>query len=134
MRTEQFGPVRLIRWSWDVERRLRAEAREHLLKKFQVGTYDDPVMANAILQHQFEFYADRLERAVDILANRDGLEFVLTQYEMAASITHGLHALHVVERSVSRWTYREPCSVGFGRAADESARAGVFSREAGGGR
>jgi hypothetical protein len=90
MRTEQFGPVRLIRWSWEVERRLRAEAREHLLKKFQVGTYDDPVLANAILQHQFEFYAGRLEQAVDLIANRDALEFVLTQYEMAASITHGL--------------------------------------------
>lgn len=89
MRTEQFGPVSLIRWSWDVERHLRAEARDHLLKKFQVGTYEDPAAANAILQNQFEFYASRLNQCVDVFANRDALEFVLTQYEMAASITHG---------------------------------------------
>src|ERR1019366_9201710 len=111
MRTEQFGPTRLLRWSWETERSFRVAAREHLLRRLKVGTYEDPVMANAIVQHQFAFSASGLEQAVDVFANRDALEFVLTQYEMAASITHGLGIEDTSERD--RWLRLEG---GFRRA------------------
>lgn len=89
MRVETYGRVQIFRWSREIEQDMRQAAREHLLAKFRPGEFRDARIANAIVQHQFAFYAGRLADLVPRVATRDALEFVLTQYEVAATIIHG---------------------------------------------
>lgn len=89
MRVEQYGPARIFRWSLETAYRMRTEARAHLLLKFRVGRYKDAGIANSILQHQFAYFSEQLMAAIPVLAARDSLEFILTQYEESATILHG---------------------------------------------
>ena len=100
MQTESFGPARILRPSAEMAMVIRAEARAHMLEKFQIGTYTDSAKANAILQHQYDFYARRLQHAVSRIAGRDSLEFVLFQYDQTALVLHGkdIHDAQTKER------------------------------------
>lgn len=89
MQVELLGPARIIKPSAEMTMVIRAEARAHMLGRFQVGTYTDSTAANAILQHQYDFYAGRLLHTVSRIAGRDSLEFALTQYDQAALVLHG---------------------------------------------
>ena len=91
MRKETFGPAVIFLWSWEMEREMRAEARQHLFQKFQVGIYRDADIANSIIQHQFEFFSAKLNAAIQIMADRSALEFILNQYEESSKILHGHH-------------------------------------------
>lgn len=101
MRVERFGSAQIFRWSWQMEQRMRAEAREHLLARFTVGEYRDAKTINAILQHLFAYYAKQLKEAVAVFADRDSFEFVLTHYDEANKILHGQGIDDLDERT--RW-------------------------------
>ncbi len=102
MRLESFGKARIFRWSPEIEQGMRSAARDHLLKKFRTGEYRDPAIANAIIQHQFAFFADRLPALVPKFAGRSALEFVLNQYEESTEILHGRGIADPDQRA--RWT------------------------------
>ncbi len=89
MQLESLGPVQIVRPSAEMAAIIRAYARAPMLGKFRVGTYTDPTEANAILQHQYDFYARRLLPAVRQVAGRDSLEFTLFQYDQAGLVLHG---------------------------------------------
>jgi hypothetical protein len=101
MRVEKFGGAKILRWSWEIEQGMRSAARDHLLKKFRIGEYHDSETANAIIHHQFTFFAERLTALVPKFTGRDALEFVLNQYEETTQILHGQGIADPNERE--RW-------------------------------
>jgi hypothetical protein len=66
-----------------------APTKAHLLSQFPLGEYSGKHAVNAIIQHQFAYYDERLRRVIQSLASRDAAEFLLTQYDQASKILHG---------------------------------------------
>ena len=89
MNTIRLGPAKLIRPSKDVEIFVRSQAEDHLLERFPIGTFKNPVDVNAIIQHQFNFYDSNLRRLVSRISSRDAAQFLLFQYDQASEILHG---------------------------------------------
>jgi hypothetical protein len=89
MQVQQIGAARIFNRSESMALAVRLAAREHMLRKFAVGEYSDPAVANAIVQDQFEFYSARLAPQIAKIADRGSLEFVLYQYDQSALILHG---------------------------------------------
>jgi hypothetical protein len=48
MQVELLGPVRITKPSAEMTTVIRAEARAHMLGRFQVGTYTDSTAANGL--------------------------------------------------------------------------------------
>jgi hypothetical protein len=73
MRIERFGPAKIFRSAWEMERQMRTEARVHLFQKFRGGIYREGERANSIIQHQFAYFSAKLNAAIPILAARDSI-------------------------------------------------------------
>src|SRR2546425_13164403 len=102
----QFGDVQIFRPSREVEAAIQERARTHLLSRFSAGEYRGGQAANAVIQHQFQFYEHLLRPLVSQLASRYAAEFLLFQYDNTARILHANGILDLRERE--RWIVIEP--------------------------
>lgn len=82
----EIGGQRLYRPKRQIQHQLRLEAENHLREAYCVGTYTDPQKISEILQYQFSFYENILNDKLPLIASRHLLEFVLSQYDIAARI------------------------------------------------
>lgn len=101
-----FGDSHILRPSLEVVAALRHNAREHLLSRFPPGEYCGAKAANEIVQHQFNFYQNRLRTVVKQLPGYDTLELLLAQYDESARILHGIGISNQAERDA--WSRIEP--------------------------
>jgi len=85
----RLGPSLILRPSRSAIAAIRASARKHLFSSFSMGNYSDPRTVNAIIQHQFNFYDNKLRELIPNLASRHAVEFLLYQYDQAQSIFRG---------------------------------------------
>jgi hypothetical protein len=106
MSVEQFGDVQIFRPSPQTEAAIRLHARAHLFARFAPGDYRGGESANAVIQHQFQFYDRILQPLIRKIACRDAAEFLLFQFDQAGRLLHGRGILDLRERE--RWMWIEP--------------------------
>jgi hypothetical protein len=107
MNIETYGGVQIFRPSFENEAVIRQRARSHLRARFSPGEYRGAEFANAVIQHQFQFYDQLLQAFIPKLVSREAAEFLLFQFDQATRILHGNGIQDENERS--RWSYIEPC-------------------------
>src|SRR5882672_1896017 len=86
MQLETFGDVLVFRPRLETELVVRAAAERHLRARFNVGIYHDKDAINAILQHNFAFYAELLERILPGIASMQFFKFVLYQFDQYVEV------------------------------------------------
>lgn len=85
----EFAGIQILRPSREIEVSFHHEARTHLLARFPPGEYRGAEQANAVIQHLFAFYEQRLPSLVRAISDRDTVEFLLWQYDESARLLHG---------------------------------------------
>ncbi len=83
---------------------MRHEAQKHLFSKFQPGKYTAAKTINEILQHQFSFYLETLNKYIDVIAQEDFLHFLLFQYDQAAKVENLFKERALKEDEESKWS------------------------------
>ena len=86
MNTEEIGGVSLYRPDSPAAYTLRREAEVRFLSLIEPGVYDDRSTITNVLNRQFAFYIDEVDRLLPRLASRDFAEFALYQYDQASAI------------------------------------------------
>lgn len=86
MNSELFGNVRIFRPSVISNMKMREEAEGNLRSKFSEGIYTNSQDINSILQHQFKFYSQILEKIIQHIASRHFMEFILFQFDQATLV------------------------------------------------
>jgi len=82
----KFAGVPIYNPKSSSEVKVRIEAERNLRSKYQQGKYSDPDVINSILQHQFTFYNEKLEKLISKIASRHFMEFILFQFDQASNI------------------------------------------------
>ena len=86
MNFEGFGGVKIYRPKASSELIMRHAAQRHLFSKFSPGKYEDAKVINEILQHQFSFFFEELNKYIEVIAQEDFLHFLLNQYDESAKV------------------------------------------------
>lgn len=86
MYLESIGGIQIFRPRASSELDMRMASERHLRSRFVVKKYDTKEAINSILQHQFAFYSNELEKLLPVAASHHFLEFVLYQFDLATQI------------------------------------------------
>lgn len=84
-----YDENRLVEPKAQTVRSVAQQLGEHLHQKYQLGNYRDKTQINEILQLAFTFLKRKLGHLMRRLASHEFMEFVLHQYDVAA--THSEH-------------------------------------------
>lgn len=82
---------------------LRQDAERHLRAAYTVGTYTDATTINNILKHQFAFYESLLHEALRRVSSPQLIEFILSQYDVAARIENSFKSGHLSPDETAYW-------------------------------
>lgn len=83
---ETFSGISIFRPRDDAQKLWVEKSRRHLLAKYKVGMYTNGSKINEILQFQFQYFAQELEKRLDQILYGDFIRFFLFQYDRAARI------------------------------------------------
>jgi hypothetical protein len=101
-----FGKVPIFRPSDETEAVVRQLAKAHLLGRFDPGLYRGAQAANAVIEHQFQFFESLLQPLIPEIACRETAEFLLFQFDQAVSLLLGQNIPDPQERE--SWMAIEP--------------------------
>lgn len=108
MNVEYFGGIELYRPRISTEYKVRKKTEPHIRSLYPTGKYTKKNDINAILQHKFKFYSDRLSKLFPSIASLHLLEFLLFQYDQATTINELYKQKKLTSAENQRWSSLGP--------------------------
>ncbi len=108
MNVEYFGGIELYRPRISTEDKVRKKTEPHIRSLYPTGKYTNKNDINAILQHKFKFYSDRLSKLFPSIASLHLLEFLLFQYDQATTINELYKQKKLTSTENQRWSSLGP--------------------------
>lgn len=108
MQFENIGGVNLFRPHASSELVIRHEAEASVADAYGQGKYANRGVINAILHSLFAFYDSKLKEALEQVASRDFMEFVLDQYDRSATIDARFKRGELSPADNTRWSTLGP--------------------------
>lgn len=106
MKKELFGEYTILRPSKYVEEKVKKEIKKTLFKEYKSAVYKDYKIINKIIKKMMKFYADKLDKNIEIVASIEFLEIILEQYNISCLIDNSRHRLNYIE--YTRWSSLGP--------------------------
>ena len=103
MHWENFGVFRILRPDNEVIAAIRDEAQTHLFNTYSPGVYTDANLINQIIQHQYEFYKNKLNEYVDVIASDGFIAYLMDQYDKASNIEYAYKSRSLSSIDEQNW-------------------------------
>lgn len=86
MLRQEIGGIDIFRPRIESEGRVKLEAESYLRQGFEPGTYTSLKAIDAIIKRQVDFYGEKFDSLVPLLASREFMDFLMYQYDQAGQL------------------------------------------------